>query len=237
MMMYRSYLKNSGYHLIPASTVREAQETMERIRPKVIILDVILRSEDSWRFLADLKQESHTRDIPVIMASTIEDQAKAFHLGADDYLLKPVEKALLLQKLAELTAPAPGLRILIIDDDERDRYLLKQRFRSSDVVIREVSQGLEGIGEARKERPNVIILDLSMPGMNGFEVLEALKADVATKDIPVVIYSSRVLTESERQRLAGKTVAILSKEGQGLQDISEVIRRVASPIPIGAAVI
>lgn len=171
------------------------------------------------------------------MASTIEDQAKAFHLGADDYLLKPVEKALLLQKLAELTAPAPGLRILIIDDDERDRYLLKQRFRSSDVVIREVSQGLEGIGEARKERPNVIILDLSMPGMNGFEVLEALKADVATKDIPVVIYSSRVLTESERQRLAGKTVAILSKEGQGLQDISEVIRRVASPIPIGAAVI
>jgi signal transduction histidine kinase/CheY-like chemotaxis protein len=237
MMMYRSCLKNSGYHLIPASTVRDAQQAMERIRPKVIILDVVRRAEDSWRFLAELKQEASTRDIPVIIASTIADQAKAFHLGADEYLLKPVEKVQLLQKLGERTAPAPGLRILIIDDDERDRYLLKQQFRQSDVVIREVSQGVEGLGEACKERPNAIILDLSMPGMSGFEVLDALKSDVATKDIPVVICTSRVLTESERLRLTGKAVAILGKEGQGLQEIAEVVRRTVSPVWMGVAAI
>ena len=99
MMMYRSYLKNSGFQLIPASTIREAQEILEAIRPRVIILDVVLRSEDSWRLLAELKTNPGTRDIPVIIASTIEDQAKAFHLGADDYLLKPVERASLLERL------------------------------------------------------------------------------------------------------------------------------------------
>ena len=121
---------------------------MERIRPKAIVLDVVLRSEDSWRFLARLKQEAHTRDIPVMIASTIEDQAKAFHLGADDYLLKPVEREQLLRKLGELTGPPQAMRILIIDDDERDRYLLKQQFRQSEVVIREVSQGVNGLVEA-----------------------------------------------------------------------------------------
>src|SRR5580698_8713583 len=105
MMMYRSYLKNTGFQLIPASTVREAQEVLERLRPRVMILDVVLRSEDSWRFLADLKKDARTRDIPVVIASTIEDQAKAFHLGADDYLLKPVERAPLMESLEQLTAP------------------------------------------------------------------------------------------------------------------------------------
>ncbi len=172
-----------------------------------------------------------------MIASTIEDQAKAFHLGADDYLLKPVEKAQLLEKLKELTDPAPAQRILIIDDDERDRYFLKQQFRSSTVLIREVSKGVEGLGEAAKERPDAIILDLTMPGMSGFEVLDALKTNLATKDIPVVICTSRVLSESERLRLTGKTVAILSKEGRGLQEIAQVVRRMASPRQMGAAAI
>ncbi len=234
MMMYRSYLKNSGFQLIPASTIRDAQEALERIRPRVIILDVVLRAEDSWRFLADLKQDVRTRDIPVMIASTIEDQAKGFHLGADEYLLKPVERAPLLDRLRALTAAQPT-RILIIDDEERDRYLLKQQFRESEVVIQEACDGPEGIREASEERPNAIILDLTMPGMNGFEVLDALKTDVATKDIPVVICTSRVLTESERLQLTGKTVAILSKGGNGHEEIAQLIRRTVSSVALPAA--
>jgi len=232
MMMYRSYLKNSGFQLIPATTIREAQEILETISPRVIILDVVLRSEDSWRLLAELKKNSHTRGIPVLIASTIEDQAKAFHLGADDYLLKPVERAALLERLQELTS---AKRILIIDDDERDRYLLKQYLRESDLVIQEASSGMDGIREAKKERPNVIILDLTMPGMNGFEVLEALKTGAATKDIPVIICTSLVLTEEERLQLEDKTVAILSKEGDRHREITEVIRRAVGLTRLPAA--
>ena len=164
MMMYRSYLKNSGYQLIPASTIREAQEVLERIRPSVIVLDLVLRSEDSWKVSAEIKHEARTRDIPVMIASTIEDQAKAFHLGADEYLLKPVERKALLERLQALTAAAQPTRILIIDDEERDRYLLKQQFRESRVLIQEASSGAEGIREAATGRPHAIILDLSMPG-------------------------------------------------------------------------
>ncbi len=234
MMMYRSYLKNSGFHLIPASTIRAAREILEEIRPRVIILDVVLRSEDSWRLLAEIKTNPRTRDIPVAIASTIEDQAKAFHLGADDYLLKPVERTSLLERLNELTG---AKRILVIDDDERDRYLLKQHLRESDLVIQEVSDGAEGIREAAKERPNAIILDLTMPGMSGFEVLDALKTGAATKDIPVVICTSRILTEQERIQLEGKTVAILSKEGYGQPEIAEAIRRAVGPVRLPAAAI
>ncbi|MGD0132953.1 MAG: ATP-binding protein [Bryobacteraceae bacterium] len=229
MMMYRSYLKNSGFNMIPASTIREAREIMEGIRPKAIILDVVLRSEDTWRLLAELKTNAGTRDIPVIIASTTEDQAKAFHLGADDYLLKPVERSSLLERLTELTFTR---NVLIIDDEERDRYLLKQHFRAAPVVIQEASTGLEGIRQAAKEKPDVIILDLSMPGMSGFEVLEVLKTAPATKDIPVVICTSRVLSDDERIQLEGKTVAVVSKQGHA--ELAEVIRRAVRPVGLSA---
>jgi signal transduction histidine kinase/DNA-binding response OmpR family regulator len=237
MMMYRSYLKDSGFQLIPASTIRDAQEVLERLRPRVIILDVVLRSEDSWRFLAGLKQDVRTRDIPVLIASTIEDQAKAFHLGADEYLLKPVERAPLLAKLMELTAAERSTRILIIDDEERDRYLLKQHFRESSVIIQEASSGAEGLRQAAKERPNAIILDLTMPGMSGFEVLDALKTNAATKDIPVVICTSCILTETQRLQLAGRTLAILSKGDQGQEEIANIVRRAVSPAGLAASAI
>src|SRR3984885_11455290 len=237
LMMYRSYLKNTGFQLITASTIRDAQEVLERVRPRVIILDVVLRAEDSWRFLAGLKHDVRTREIPVLIASTIEDQAKAFHLGADEYLLKPVERTPLLAKLTELTAAERSTRILIIDDEERDRYLLKQHFRETGVIIQEASDGAEGLREAAKERPSAIILDLTMPGMSGFEVLDALKTNAATKDIPVVICTSRVLTDSERLQLAGRTLAILNKGGQAQEEIAEVVRRAVSPLGLPASVI
>ena len=111
---------------------------------------------------------------------------------------------------------------------------MKQQFRESNMVIQEASDGAEGIREVAKERPNAIILDLTMPGMSGFEVLDVLKNDAATKDIPVVICTSRVLTESERIQLAGKTLAILSKGEQAQDEIAEVVRRAVSPAGLSA---
>jgi signal transduction histidine kinase/DNA-binding response OmpR family regulator len=232
MLMYRGYLKNSPFHLLPASTIREAQELLEQFAPKAVILDIVLRSEDSWRLLLELKQNARTRDIPAIIVSTVEDQAKAFHLGADLYLLKPLERAVLIETLSNVT----GARdVLIIDDDERDRYLLKQQLRGSGLLIREASDGQEGLRVATEERPDAIILDLTMPGMTGFEVLEALKSGATTREIPVVICTSRVVSDLERLQLEGKTAAVLSKEAFGHGDIAEVIRRAVSPARLPAS--
>jgi signal transduction histidine kinase/CheY-like chemotaxis protein len=224
MMMYRSYLKNSGFNFIPASTTREAQQALDRIRPSAVILDLILKSEDAWRLLAQLKHDVRTRDIPVLVVSSVEDQAKAFHLGANEYLLKPIERAPLLQRLRELIAQAPAGRVLIVDDSERDRYVLRQLFRESPVLIHEAASGSEGIRQAIQERPDAVILDLTMPDMSGFEVLDVLKTDAATRDIPVVICTSRILSESERLQLVGKAAKVLDKEHLEHQEVSEVIR-------------
>jgi signal transduction histidine kinase/CheY-like chemotaxis protein len=225
MMMYRSYFKNSGFDMIFAQTIRQAQEVLERVRPRAVILDVVLRSEDSWRFLADFKRDPHTQDIPVIVASTIEDQAKAFHLGADRYLLKPVERGPLLENLRALTSTSPVPRILIIDDEERDRYLLRQQLGELAFIVKEVSNGSDGIREAARDRPNAIILDLTMPGMNGFEVLDALKTNAATRDIPVVVCTSRIPGEREKLQLEDRAFAILSKNEEGGQRIASVVHQ------------
>lgn len=236
MMMYRSYMKNSGFDMIFAQTIRQAQEVLERLRPRAVILDVVLRSEDSWRFLADFKRDPHTQDIPVIVASTIEDQGKAFHLGADRYLLKPVERAQLLENLRALTGTGPLPRILIIDDEERDRYLLKQQLGESAFIVKEVSNGSDGIRAAARDKPNAIILDLTMPGMTGFEVLDALKANAATRDIPVIISTSRVLAEREKLQLEEGTFAILSKNEEVSQRIAGIVRQAVNSSGIRSSV-
>ncbi len=236
MMMYKSYLKGSGFQIFPAGTVREAEDLLDQVRPGAILLDVLLRSEYSWAFMAKLKEEPRTRNIPVLVASTIEDQAKGFHLGVDAYLLKPIERTSLIRELKLLTGQPPVGQLLIIDDDERDRYLLKQQLRKLSVLTTEATSGIEGIRLACESQPNVICLDLGMPDMTGFETLDRLKADPAIRDIPVIIVTSKVLTDSERNRLLEKAVAIVSKDGRGRADFAETLRSTLSSVGITAGV-
>jgi signal transduction histidine kinase/CheY-like chemotaxis protein len=223
--VYRSFLKDSAFQLVTAGTTREADDILERIQPRAIVLDVLLRSEDTWGYLARLKKDSRTRSIPIVVASTIEDQAKGYHLGTDRYLVKPIRRADLLRELDVLTRAAAGLKVLIIDDEERDRYLLKQRLRKSSAVFSESSSAEEGIRVACELKPDIIFLDLTMPGMTGFEALLKLKEEPATAHIPVVIVTSRVLTDTQRRDLNENAAAIVSKEGIDTADMADVMRR------------
>jgi signal transduction histidine kinase/CheY-like chemotaxis protein len=224
MMAYRNYLRGSGFEAIPASTIREAEEILDRIRPRVILLDVVLRSESTWAFLAKLKAAPETKDIPILVASVTEDQAKAYHLGADEYLLKPIERAALIGRLESLAGQPSTIRILLIDDNERDRYVLKHKLKQHSTVILDASSGAEGIRRACIEKPNLIFLDLTMPGISGFEVLNQLRLDPATQDIPVVICSSYSSTQQERQQLEQQAQLILSKEDLVHADLSQILR-------------
>jgi CheY-like chemotaxis protein len=225
--VYRSFLKDSPFQMIATGTTREAEELLETLQPAAIILDIMLRSETSWSFLARLKADSRTRDIPVLVVSTIEDQAKGYQLGADRYLLKPIGRAQLLGDLHTLTAPPAGPpQIVIIDDEERDRYVLKQRLRNSSVSISEASSAEEGIRMALRLKPAVVFLDLTMPGMTGSEALKKLKLEPAVANIPVIIVTSRILSDSERKELMEGAFAILSKEGLDSVDVEELLSRV-----------
>jgi signal transduction histidine kinase/CheY-like chemotaxis protein len=211
VMLYDKFLKGSGFQVIPASTIHNARQVVQRTRPEAIILDIRLREEDSWNFLARMKQEESTRDIPIIVITNIEDHVKAMGLGADAYCIKPVERRWLLGKLNEFTRRAEVRKILLVDDEETTRYWLRGLLADLGCQILETSRGMDAIRLAREQQPQTIFLDLMMPVVDGKEVLELLKANPATKDIPVIILTSKALEAEEQRSLAAKAVAVLSK--------------------------
>ncbi len=225
IMAYRSYFRNSEFQLISASTTREAEEVLGQIMPRAIVLDIVLRSEDTWAFMASLKSNEQTRNIPVLVASTTEDQAKAFHLGADDYIVKPAEKKDMLRRLRGLTGGRAQTKVLIIDDNDLDRYLLRQHLKDLPMTIAEESGGIPGMRRAAAWEPDLVFLDLTMPDMTGFEVLDELKRVPQTRDIPVVIVSSKVLTSTDSVRLAGRCAGFLGKENLSKAAVGEMVRR------------
>jgi signal transduction histidine kinase/CheY-like chemotaxis protein len=210
-MVYEKYLKGTGFQMVPASTVKQAQQALHRHRPQVIVLDLQLKGEDTWGFLARLKKDDETRAVPVMIVSQIEDQAKAIGLGADVYGLKPIQRRWLLDNLNRLTRGEGEKRILLIDDEEATRYWLKGLLASTGASILETPHGLEGIRMARELQPQVILLDLVMAVMQGEDVLDQLKADPSTESIPVIIVTSKNLQPQERASLNEKAVAVLSK--------------------------
>jgi signal transduction histidine kinase/CheY-like chemotaxis protein len=212
MMLYEKFLKGSGFHVVRAMTTRQARHALGQLRPAAIVLDILLRGEDAWTLLAEIKHDPQTRDIPVLIVSTVDDQAKGLALGADAYAVKPVERRWLLDRLQGLTGRAPVRRVLVIDDDEISRYLVRGWLDEMSCLIVEARGGEEGLRRARQDSPDAIVLDLVMPDVSGFEVLERLRADGPTRDTPVVVVTSKVLEEAERRRLQNLgAAAIVSK--------------------------
>ena len=226
VLVYNKWLKDSEFQIVPAASVGEARQKLGILRPRVIVLDILLDGEDGWDFLQELNESHQTNHIPVLVVSTVDEQRKGFHAGAAGYLTKPIQAHMLRNELRRLTAGKPLDQILIIDDNDSDRYLLKNWLRNSSLLITEASSGIEGLTKARQEHPRIILLDLAIPEMSGFEVLDQLKADPETNGISVIISTSMRLNESDRDRLRG-AAAILSKENldrdQALRTISETL--------------
>jgi signal transduction histidine kinase/CheY-like chemotaxis protein len=212
LFVYEKYLKGTGFQVVPARNLAEARRALDTFRPAVILLDVLLEYENSWNLLGSLKSEEKTRDIPVIVITTVDNQKKARGLGADHFAVKPVERAWLLERLRESTRHLPRERALIIDDDAASRYVLRSLLSDTRYEVLEACGGEEGLTIAAAERPAVILLDLFMPGMSGEEVLDRMSLDPVLRDIPVILNTSKVLPPEERGRLMSKVAGILTKD-------------------------
>ena len=212
MFLYEKYLSSSGFQVLPARSIDDARELIKSITPAAIVLDVMLEGETSWGFLAELKSNIETRDIPVLVVTVTDRENKARALGADEFWMKPMDKEWLARKLSTLAKRGPIEKVLVIDDDEVSRYLVRRLLADTPYKITEATGGLEGIRMARETLPSVILLDFVMPGMTAFEVLDELKADTRTRGIPVIIHTSKDLAAEERERLKQATAAILSKQ-------------------------
>jgi len=197
VFLYERFLHGTLFGIVHARTLRDARGALANVKPCAVVLDILLQGEDSWDFLADLKRSPLTREIPIVVASDVDDEAKVRALGADAYLHKPVERSALLEVLSQLVLPEPKHLVLLVDDDEISRYLFKQTLLPSTHRLIEAMEGGEALQLARTRTPELIVLDLAMPGMDGFEVLRRLEEDPATHDIPVVVLSSHAPQRSD----------------------------------------
>jgi signal transduction histidine kinase/CheY-like chemotaxis protein len=212
IFMYEKYLSMAGYQVVPARNVDDARRLLASMRPQAIVLDIMLEGESSWQFLSDLKGDAKTQDIPVLVVTVTGKEHKARALGADEFWLKPVDRERLLRKLRSLAKPGLPARVLVIDDDEKARYLLRKLLDQSPYQLFEAATGPEGVQSARERLPNVILLDFLLSDRTAFDVLDELKADPRTRSIPVIVVTSHVLDGEARERLAAQTEAILSKD-------------------------
>ena len=221
-MLYERYLRGSGYRAVSVATLAAAREMMKAGRPAAVILDILLPGEEqqSWRWLAEIKAADST--LPVIVASVTRDDRKALSLGADVFMQKPVSRDKLIATLRELVPPRADRVALIIDDDEAARYVIRHSVKRP-MKFEEAADGASGLELASRVQPGVIFLDLAMPGMHGGEVLEQLKADPATAQIPVIVITSQDVDSPMRARLAGHARAILQKRDLSAELIARTL--------------
>jgi CheY-like chemotaxis protein len=224
IFIHERCLNGTRFQIVPAKTIKDARKILRTIRPIAIVLDVLLRGEHSWDLLQELKHDPVTANIPVFMVTIVDNREKALALGADGFHTKPVDRTWLIRKLEEVVSHVARRELLLIDDDEASRYLVKSALGRTDFVISEASNGREGLRKALEEEPDAVILDLSMPDLSGFEVLAKLKQDIHTASIPVIIHTSKVLDAREREMLS-EAAAIVSKEGASRELLFEHFAR------------
>jgi signal transduction histidine kinase/CheY-like chemotaxis protein len=201
-------LAGSRYQMIAARSLAEASRALERFSPAAILLDIVLIGEDGWRFLIEIKQRKLTQDIPVIVASMTQEERKATSLGADDFLAKPVEPETLLRALDRATGEHSVTRVLVVDDEEVFRYLVRQLLPRGAFELIEAATCQEGLLRARERRPDVVLLDLNLPTMDGFQLLDRLTESIGS--MPIIVITSMVLDDDRRFRLRA-AARILSK--------------------------
>jgi len=222
------YLCQEGYTPVQHYSGTSVLERARELQPALITLAITLPDQDGWDVLRALKSDHLTRDIPVLFISGQEDGGVACSMGAADYLVKPVRREDirgLLERLSPPEPPARKVKVLVIDDDPQLVPLLQEMLSSENCTLLAALDGEAGLTLARSENPVIILLDLMMPGMSGFEVLEALQADVETAEIPVIILTAKSVAAEERQLLDDHIQGLMSKATLTPQSLLEELRR------------
>jgi CheY-like chemotaxis protein len=203
-----------------------------QLEPALITLDLLLPKVDGWDLLVRLKGDAATREIPVVIVSIMEQRGKGFTLGAADYLVKPMSREELvsaLQRVGLSRRPREAVTILAIDDDPMALELVDAILSGEGFRVLKAHGGEEGLTVARRETPALIILDLLMPEVDGFAVVERLRADPATATIPIVILTSKHLTPDEKARLNGQIASLARKGAFSREAFVELVRGLLEP--------
>ena len=224
--LLRENLTEAGYHVVAAASGSEGLLKARELRPFAITLDILMPHTDGWQVLHELKTDDATRNIPIIVLSVVDQKELGYRLGAFDYLMKPIDREVLLAALARIS-PQRG-RLLIVDDDPQVVDLMRQFLEDEDYDIEAAMDGQEALEAIARQRPDVIFLDLLMPRLDGFGVIEQLRIDPDHRDIPIIVLTAKTLTEAERTLLQQSVFKVIEKRGM---EPDALLREIRSALP------
>ncbi|MGK9235185.1 response regulator [Inquilinus limosus] len=234
--LMRRFLNREGFDVYTAENGAEALVAARMLRPSVITLDVLMPDMDGWSVLQELKSDPELAGIPVIMVTIVDEKQKGIALGASDFLNKPIDRGRLAAILARFRSAASATRrVLVVEDDAATRAMMRRLLVAEGWQVAEAGDGRAALERMERERPDLILLDLMMPEMDGFEFLAACRKVPDYAGIPVIIVTAADLTEHDHRRLNGGVEHILQKAAFERHELLAQIRQLVGRYATAAA--
>jgi len=218
-------LTREGYRVETAADGDEGLRRARELRPTAVTLDIMMPHRDGWSVLSELRDDPATRDIPVIVLTMIDERNLGYALGASDYLTKPVDRERLGAALRRFECANPPCPLLIVDDDADQRRILRPLLEAQGWDVAEAGDGEEALARMQQRLPEVILLDLMMPGMDGFAFAALLRRNTEWAQIPIIVLTAKDLTADDRARLEGHVNNVLQKGVFSRDELLQLIRR------------
>ena len=223
-------LQKEGFAVLTAASGEEGVRLARQMRPDVISMDILMPGMDGWTALGLLKSEPGTAGIPVVMVSGVEDGDMGLSLGAADYLQKPVDREQLLATLRRFRGANERRPVLVVEDDDVTRELVRHALEDEGWIVAEARNGKDALESLEQSVPALVVLDLVMPEVDGFEFVARLRASERTRRVPVVVLTARELTATEHTRLDGHVRRVFQKGSFSREELTTELRRLlASP--------
>jgi len=223
--LLRENLTEAGYQVIGAMTGEDGLRQARALRPFAITLYILMPQKDGWQMLHDLKADSATRDIPIIVLSIVDNKALGYQLGAFEYLRKPFDREAILTALTRI--PRQCGRLLVVDDEAHVVDLVRQLLDGEPYEVLAATDGQEALQMIAQQRPDIVLLDLLMPRLDGFAVIEQLRQDPQYHQLPIIVCTAKTLTASESTRLAQRVQTVLQKGGLTRDQLLAVLQGLA----------
>ncbi len=223
-------LQKEGFAVLTAASGEEGVRLARQMRPDVISMDILMPGMDGWTALGLLKSEPGTAGIPVVMVSGVEDGDMGLSLGAAGYLQKPVDREQLLATLRRFRGANERRPVLVVEDDDVTRELVRHALEDEGWIVAEARNGKEALESLEQSVPALVVLDLVMPEVDGFEFVARLRASERTRRVPIVVLTARELTSTEHGRLDGHVRRVFRKGSFSREELTTELRRLlASP--------
>jgi PAS domain S-box-containing protein len=222
-LMIRLFRKE-GYETVSVENGLDALRLARELRPAIITLDVIMPEMDGWAVLSALKADPEVCDIPVIMVTILDNQKMGYALGATEYLTKPIDRRRMSAVLAKYRSKREKRQVLVVEDSEPDRTLMHRVLEDAGWAVTEAANGAIGLRMMEQQTPELILLDLLMPEIDGFEFAYTVRRNEKWRSVPIIVTTARDLTAQDRARLKGNVEAVLSKGAYPMDELMREIR-------------